>query len=205
MLKEVTKIKAYDFPFNSKMIAHLSLGEKNNDSLWVVESCQSQTSRGSPAVLVKEPKKPPGLRKLAISVNIYNTLDSASQSLGPEPEKLVTNSNVRSHPGVLNPTLGGASLSSLCSNKHMGWFWLKHGKHTDPTQSHSGQALGPCPTSLISSLGTLWLCEVVFTLPAANLIIFALPSEMFSWWSQGNQKPTQWMDRWNQPVGTTQE
>lgn len=33
MLKEVTKIKAYDFLFNSKMIAHLSLGEKNNDSL----------------------------------------------------------------------------------------------------------------------------------------------------------------------------
>lgn len=87
----MTKIKAYDFPFNSKIIAQLSLGEKNNDSLWVVESCQSQTSRGSPAMLVKQPRKFPGLRKLARSINVYNTVDSVSQSPGPEPEKLVTN------------------------------------------------------------------------------------------------------------------
>lgn len=180
----MTKIKAYDFPFNSKIIAQLSLGEKNNDSLWVVESCQSQTSRGSPAMLVKQPRKFPGLRKLARSINVYNTLDSVSQSPGPEPEKLVTNSNVRSHPGVLNPT-SGVSLGRLCSNKHKELILVKARK--DPTQSHSGQALGPCPTSLISSLGTLWRCEVAFTLPAVNLIILALPSEMFSWWSQGNQ------------------
>lgn len=49
--------------------------------MWTVESCQSQTCKGSPVYveMVKHLNMSPSLRKLAKSINIYNVLDSGSQ------------------------------------------------------------------------------------------------------------------------------
>lgn len=49
--------------------------------MWIVESCQSQTRKGSPVYveMVKYLNMTLSLRKLTKSTNIYNVLDSGSQ------------------------------------------------------------------------------------------------------------------------------